>query len=82
MTQSAAPGRLSPCGESGLKSMSEDKKNYGPQLKYMANNIRRFQLAINRNTEPDLLAHLESQPNLQGYLKTLIRADMEKRTEK
>lgn len=62
--------------------MSEDKKNYGPQLKYMANNIRRFQLAINRNTEPDLLAHLESQPNLQGYLKTLIRADMVKRAEK
>ena len=45
-------------------------------MKYMANNIRRFQLAINRNTEPDLLAHLESQPNLQGYLKSLIRADM------
>ena len=56
--------------------MSEDKKNYGPQMKYMANNIRRFQLAINRKTEPDLLAHLESQPNLQGYLKSLIRADM------
>lgn len=29
--------------------------------------------------ERDLLAHLDSQPNKAGYLKALIRADMEGR---
>lgn len=28
--------------------------------------------------ERDLLAHLDAQPNKAGYLKALIRADMEK----
>lgn len=28
-------------------------------------------------TEADLIAHIESQPNKQGYIKALIRADME-----
>ena len=27
--------------------------------------------------ERDLLAHLEKQPNMSGYIKSLIRADME-----
>lgn len=27
--------------------------------------------------ERDLLAHLEAQPNMAGYIKALIRADME-----
>lgn len=29
-------------------------------------------------TEADLLAHIESQPKKQTYIKDLIRADMEK----
>ena len=28
--------------------------------------------------ERDLLEHLEKQPNMSGYLKSLIRADMER----
>ena len=28
-------------------------------------------------TEADLIAHLEAQPNKQGYIKALIRADMD-----
>ena len=28
--------------------------------------------------EADLLAHLDAQPNRAGYIKALIRADMEK----
>lgn len=28
-------------------------------------------------TEADLIAHIESQENKQGYIKALIRADME-----
>ena len=33
-------------------------------------------LKINRNTEADLLAHLEAQENVRAYLKELIRRDM------
>ena len=31
--------------------------------------------------ERDLLEWLEAQPNMSGYIKSLIRADMEKRGE-
>lgn len=30
-------------------------------------------------SEPDLLAHLQKQANKQGYIKALLRADMEQR---
>jgi hypothetical protein len=33
-------------------------------------------------SEADLIAHIESQPNKQGYIKNLIRADMEKNKNK
>ena len=29
-------------------------------------------------SEADLISHIESQPNKQGYIKALIRADMER----
>lgn len=32
--------------------------------------------------EADLLAHLDAQPNKAGYIKALIRADMEKQNGK
>lgn len=32
--------------------------------------------------ETDLLAHLDAQPNKAGYIKALIRADMEKQNGK
>lgn len=33
-------------------------------------------------SEADLIEHIESQPNKQGYIKSLIRADMEKNKNK
>lgn len=32
-------------------------------------------------SEADLISHIESQPNKQGYIKSLIRADMERSGE-
>lgn len=32
-------------------------------------------------SESDLIEHVEKQPNKQGYIKNLIRADMEKEKE-
>ena len=44
---------------------------------YEKENLRQIRLKINRKTEPDLLAWVEKQENVQGYIKELIRKDME-----
>ena len=50
-------------------------------MEYLANyekeNLRQIRLKINRKTEPELLAWIEKQDNIQGYIKELIRKDME-----
>lgn len=33
---------------------------------------------LNKNTDPDILEHLEAMDNVQGYIKSLIRADIAK----
>ena len=40
-----------------------------------ANTVRLY-IKLNKNTDADILAHLERQENKQGYIKSLIRADM------
>jgi len=39
-------------------------------------NTRFVGLKLNRNTDSDIIRHLETIDNMQGYLKDLIRADM------
>ena len=50
------------------------------QTEYMANyekeNLRQIRLKINRKTEQELLAWIEKQENIQGYIKRLILEDM------
>lgn len=38
-------------------------------------------LKLNNGTDADILKYLESVDNKQGYIKALIRADMEKRPQ-
>lgn len=40
------------------------------------NNTTQYRIKLNNNTDKDIIAHLESQTNRQGYLKRLIREDM------
>ena len=42
---------------------------------------RFFSLKFNRNTDADILEYLDKQPTFQGYIKSLIRADMAKQKE-
>ena len=49
---------------------------------YEKENIRQIRLKINRKTEPQLLEWIEKQENIQGYIKNLIREDMENNTPK
>lgn len=48
------------------------------QAKYDAANTRQLHLKLNRRTDWDVLEKLDSVPSKQGYIKKLIRADLEK----
>lgn len=57
-------------------------KHKTPQDRYAAKTIRRYVINVNRNTDPDILNHLESIDNVQGYIKALIRSDLERKAGK
>ena len=48
--------------------------------KYDAANTTQIHLKLNTKTDADILAHLKSRENVQGYIKKLIREDMKKAT--
>lgn len=45
---------------------------------YQKNNTRQVALQLNKFHDADILEHLDKQSNKQGYIKALIRADIEK----
>ena len=53
-----------------MGNMTSDRKN-----------ARWFSLKLSRNTDKEIIEHLEQQENIQGYIKRLILEDM-RRTEK
>lgn len=46
--------------------------------KYNKSNVLKVNVNINRNTDADIIAWFENIPNKQGYIKELIRKDMNK----
>ena len=48
------------------------------QAKYDAANTRQVHLKLNRRTDKDVLARLDEVPSKQGYIKRLIREDLER----
>ena len=56
----------------------DKQKQYERQHDWNKRNTTGVYLQFMKNTEADLLAHLQAQPNKSGYIKSLIRADMEK----
>ena len=51
---------------------------YARQAKYNAANTTQVPLRLNLRTEADIVKRLQSLPNKQGYIKRLIREDMER----
>lgn len=47
--------------------------------KYDAKATRQYHLKLNLKTDADIIAALDAQPSAQGYIKTLIRADLASR---
>lgn len=48
------------------------------QRRYDARNTRQVHLKLNLRTDGDVLARLEEVPSKQGYIKRLIREDLER----
>lgn len=44
--------------------------------RYDKANTKQIALKLNKNTDADILAWLEAEQNVQGYIKSLIRADI------
>ncbi len=47
---------------------------------WRAAHTTRIVMDLNHNTDVDILEKLDAVPSKQGYIKTLIRADMAKET--
>ena len=55
------------------KKMNNQSRN---SIKYDKENTKRVFIKLNKNTDKDILDYLDSIPNKQGYIKSLIRKDM------
>lgn len=47
--------------------------------KYHASHIKRLPVNLNDRTDQDIIDYLASIDNVQGYIKSLIRADMKEK---
>lgn len=58
--------------------MTASEAQLRAQAKYDKINTKCFSLKLNKNHDGDILNKLESVGNVQGYIKSLIRADIVK----
>ncbi|WP_458397843.1 hypothetical protein [Anaerotignum sp.] len=57
--------------------MDEKKKAHvQAAMKYNAKNVKQIKLNLNKKTDADIIEALEAVPNTQGYIKELIRRDL------
>ena len=62
--------------------MKAKEYDYRAHQKYRKEKCRKIQIELVKERDAEMLAWLDAQPSKQGYLKALIRADMEKHIEK
>ena len=63
------------------KEISMDRKSEY-NLEYAKKYVRPISIKLNTNTDTDILAMLDSVDNIQGYIKELIRKDIEQNNRK
>lgn len=49
-------------------------------LKYDAKSTKQYHLKLNLGTDADIIAELEKQESIQGYIKRLIREDIARKS--
>jgi hypothetical protein len=54
------------------------EKKVDRRTKYDREKVRHWHIKMNLETEADLIAQVERQPSMQGYLKRLIREDIKR----
>ena len=60
-------------------TMDEKKKAHvAASVKYNQKNVKQIKINLNIKTDADIIKALEAVPNKQGYIKDLIRKDMNK----
>lgn len=58
--------------------MNVSSKKYAYDTQYAKEKLQQIKFTLNKEHDADLIAWLDKQPNKQGYIKQLIRRDMEK----
>lgn len=58
--------------------MASTKAQIAASARYNTANCRQFKLMLNKQTDAEIIAKLESVDNIQGYIKSLIREDIAK----
>lgn len=53
------------------------KANVKASIKYNQENVRQIKLNLNNKTDADIIKRLDEVGNKQGYIKELIRKDLE-----
>lgn len=54
---------------------------YPSSAKYEREKLLRVMVKFNRKTEPELVERMESQENKAGYLKRLVKEDLEREND-
>ena len=65
-------------GENEMPETKSQAKYTAYKTAWDRENTKQYKLKLNKNTDADLIAWLDSIENKQSYLKDLIRADIEK----
>lgn len=60
----------------------EKRTNYAAQNKYLKEKSKRYVIQAMISTESDIISKLESVDNKAGYIKRLIRDDIEREKNK
>lgn len=64
--------------EEKKRNVEYNKKNSKQIIANQKKNTRSYHLRFTQSTEGDVIEHLDSKENLNGYLKDIIRQDMAK----
>lgn len=59
-----------------MAELSEERKRYIEE--WQKEHVKRVLIKLNKNTDADIIAELEKQDSMQGYIKKAIREKMSK----
>lgn len=59
--------------------MAKNRTNY--ITNYIKKNVKRYELKLSKQNDPDLIEHLSKIDNVNSYLKDLIRKDAENKKD-